>query len=455
VTETNPETLLAGAGRADITPPGDSILDGFAARDHRAEGIHDGLYATALAVSRFGRTAVILGLDLLELTDTQIDTIWRKAQDRFDLDPEDIFINCSHTHAGPLVRDRFNRKVCASGDWCHPDPVYIDRMIDGILTSIDSAFGNLTPARALRGIGETHIGICRRAHDTSVYKGPAAGYIGIYANIPNPHKVIDHTCPVIRFESGDEKPICLLFGAPCHPTTMSHPNYLVSAEYPGAARNILEKDLDGAPSLFIQGIGGDVKPRIVAEDNCFRSGTFDDVEAVGNELAVDVKRITDRGLEPFDLRLRTALERIPLPFDKTWTEETFREYARKHQSEFRRAWANYWLGKISDGEAIPPSMNLALSIMELSPDLRFLGIAGELLTDMGIKIKENYSDGITLPCGYTNGRIGYIPDSEVLREGGYEATETVFFTIGMPAPWRDDIDDTILGAFDELRANLR
>lgn len=446
--------LLAGAGRADITPKGNCILDGFAARDHRGEGVHDPLSVTALAVSRYGKRAVILGLDLLELTDAQVDDIWRLSRERYGLEPDELFINCSHTHAGPLVRERFNRNVCPTGQWCRPEQGYLHHLLDSILDAIGDALDSMEPAKASWAIGETHIGICRRAHDTGIYKGPAAGYIGIYANIPNPHKTIDRTCPVISLTKEDGGTICVLFGAPCHPTTMSHPNYLVSAEYPGAARRIIEERFDGAPSLFIQGIGGDVKPRIVAEETGFRSGTYEDVEAVGAELADDVARTMSQGMKPLDISIRTSLKRIPLPFAEGWNEDTFRTYAQEGQSEFRRAWAGYWLDKLARGETPPESMDLALSIMELAPGLRFLGIAGELLTDMGLKIKRGFTDGVTLPCGYTNGRIGYIPDSNVLREGGYEATETVFFTMGMPAPWREDIDDTLLGAFGELEKNL-
>jgi len=442
-------------GRSVITPPSDCILDGFAARDHGAEGIHDDLSATALALSRGGRMVVILGLDLLELTDDQIDIIWHRAYESYNLKPEELFINCSHTHAGPLMRSRFNRKFCPPGEWSHPDETYISNTLDSIHMAIGGAMTALTPAKTSFGVGETHIGICRRAHDTSVYKGPAAGYIGIYANIPNPHKGIDRSCPVMYITNEADRPICLLFGAPCHPTTMSHPNYLVSAEYPGVARRIIEQSLEDTPSLFIQGIGGDVKPAIVAGDDGFRSGTYDDVEAVGKELADDVKNTMNTRLEPLDIQLRTSLTRIPLPFADGWTEETFVRYSANEQSEFRRNWAHHWLDKINKGETIPTSMDLTLSILELAPGVRLCGIAGELLTDIGMKIKHHFTDGLTLPCGYTNGRIGYIPDSNVLREGGYEATETVFFTMGMPAPWREDIDDTLLDAFDDLNRNLR
>ena len=245
-----------------------------------------------------------------------------------------------------------------------------------------------------------------------------------------------------------------MFGASCHPTTMRYDNYLISAEFPGVAQRILEDDLDGAPSLFLQGIAGDVKPRQVVEGNSFRSGNFEDIEKVGKELAADVKSTIKKGLKSLDIRIGTSLKKVALPFDKTWNEETYRRFAGKEEAQYRRIWAEYWLKKLSKGESVPHSIDLTLSIVELSPELRFLGIAGELLTDIGLKIKHQFKDGNTLPFGYTNGEVAYIPDAGVLREGGYEATETVFFCHDMPAPLSEETEEIILSGFEELKRNI-
>ncbi|MFC1509681.1 neutral/alkaline non-lysosomal ceramidase N-terminal domain-containing protein [Candidatus Omnitrophota bacterium] len=455
MTDNNANDLLAGFGRTDITPPPDCLIDGFAARDHCAEGIHDNLRATALALSHNGKIVVIAGLDLLELTDRQVDTIREKMKHHYNIEPHQLLLNCSHTHAGPMVQTRFNRNFCEEGRDAIPDESYIAHMIDNIVQAAGNAIDTLKPANISWGIGETSIGVNRRAPDVSLYKKAASGYQGFYANYPNPDKKIDRTCPVFHVKEQSGKPMGIVYGAPCHPTTMSHDNYLVSAEYPGAAGRIIEDAFDGAPALFLQGIGGDVKPRQVALDTKFRSGTYEDVEAVGKELASDVLRIIEAGLQPLDnIQLRTSSKRIPLPIAPGAVKNTFLSYDQENQQKHHRVWAKRWLDRIGRGEQIPESRPLALSLMELSKELRFAGIAGELLTDIGLLIKGHFPTGTTLPLGYTNGRIGYIPDSKVLREGGYEGTETVFFTEGMPAPWRDDIDETLLGAFDELAKEL-
>jgi len=445
-----PNQLLAGAARADITPPVDCLLGGFAGRDHGCEGLHDNLSVTALALTRQGKRAVIIGMDILKLSNEQVDRIWKGANERCGLKPGELFINCSHTHAGPIMTPPFNRKFCPENEECPPDADYIDRLIETTALTVERAFENQKTASADWAAGKTYIGINRRAQDISIYSEQATGY----ENFPNPDKETDRSCPVMLVSGDDRQPIALLFGASCHPTTMRYNNYLISAEFPGVARRILEKNLNGAPSLFLQGTAGDVKPRQVAIENGFRNGNFDDVEAVGTELADDVQKTIENGLTPLELNIKYAVKRFAIPFADGWTEETYRRYAGENEPEYRRVWARYWLKQIAKGAPIPKSLDLTLSILELTPGVRFLGVAGELLTDMALKIKHHFADGESLLFGYTNGEIAYIPDAAVLREGGYEATETIFFSQHMPAPWHEDIEKIILDGFDELQGKL-
>ena len=302
--------LRAGVARTDITPPEDCFLEGFAGRDHSAEGIHDPLKVTALALSRNNRRAVFVSMDILDLPDALIDRIWEKAEHHYHLEPRELLLNASHTHAGPMTWSRVPNPSCTDPKQAHPDERYIHRLVENIVTAIGMALGDLRPAHAYWGSGETQIGICRRAQNTAVYHEGPSGYLGIYANYPNPLREIDRTCPVMFLTTEQEEPLALVFGASCHPTTMSHDNYLISAEYPGVTRRILEERFN-APALFLQGIAGDVKPARVAEENGFRSGNFADVEQVGAELAEDVLRIMDQGLRPLDINIRRAVDRFP------------------------------------------------------------------------------------------------------------------------------------------------
>ena len=134
--------------------------------------------------------------------------------------------------------------------------------------------------------------------------------------------------------------------------------------------------------------------------------------------------------------------------------KVYEKCAATGEAEYRRVWAQYWLQKMRAGEPMPGSMDLTLSIAQLSPELCFTGISGELLTDMGMKIKHLFDEGETPVFGYANGEIAYITDAKILKEGGYEATETIFFSHDKPAPFDESIEEIILSGFKDLEKNI-
>ena len=90
--------LLAGAGRADITPPTGYSMLGWARGDARALGQHTRLFARAIVLERGGRTA---------RARRRWTSTWSpgglvvQAARRAGFDPRDVIVSASHTHAGP------------------------------------------------------------------------------------------------------------------------------------------------------------------------------------------------------------------------------------------------------------------------------------------------------------------------------------------------------------------
>jgi len=206
-------------------------------------------------------------------------------------------------------------------------------------------------------------------------------------------------------------------------------------------------------SLFIQGMGGDIKPRRVAGETRFKGGTYEDVKTVGEELADDVHKIIKAGLRPLKIDLRYGFKRISIPL-MDFSKDVYKRFSKDDQPEHRKKAAQHWLKKIESGEEIPKTLDMNLSIMELSPDFRFTGVSGELLTFMGWKIKEHLGKETTFPLGYTDGVIAYIPDSSVIRVGGYEVLESPLLGTTRPAPFSEAIDETLLAGYDAILSEM-
>jgi hypothetical protein len=72
--------------------------------------------------------------------------------------------------------------------------------------------------------------------------------------------VVDHTVRVARFDDYDEAPVATMLHYACHPTTMAWQKQLFAPDYPGVARDVVEKQVGGM-CIFLQGAAGNLTTR--------------------------------------------------------------------------------------------------------------------------------------------------------------------------------------------------
>lgn len=75
-------------------------------------------------------------------------------------------------------------------------------------------------------------------------------------------------------------------------------------------------------------------------------------------------------------------------------------------------------------------------------DQQIFSMGGEVITEYSIKLKQFFGQEIFV-LGYTNDVKGYIPSTEIMKEGGYEGTMS-HVVYGLPAPWVSDVENLIL-----------
>jgi hypothetical protein len=83
----------------------------------------------------------------------------------------------------------------------------------------------------------------------------------------------------------------------------------------------------------------------------------------------------------------------------------------------RRAWAAEMLDRYDELE---PDFPIGLQVFQLSEGLRIVGVEGEVLAELGLRIRELFPTGVTFVLGYCNATRLYLPVSEQLAAGGYE-----------------------------------
>ena len=148
---------------------------------------------------------------------------------RTGLDEAALLINMSHTHAGANVNSQLTDKPGA--ELIEP---YIEHLTEQIGAAILEAREALAPAWVTYGTGRCALATNRDLWDAEAERF-ACGY--------NPDAPADDTLLVARVTGEDGEVRATLFNYACHPTTLAWENRLLSPDYIGAAREVLEQRL--------------------------------------------------------------------------------------------------------------------------------------------------------------------------------------------------------------------
>jgi hypothetical protein len=231
----------------DITPPADIYHRMWGAAKHeRATGVHRPLRATAtvFAPMEGSERQILLALDHCVMGATEHANLVAQAAEIGGVAKEEILVVFSHTHgAGLMGLDRAN---LPGGDLIPP---YLQSLGEKAGALICDAIASLQPVGIVYGRGKCSLATHRDFWDGKQF---ICGH--------HPGVSADDTVIVARVTDDDGKPLASMVNYACHPTTLAWENTLISPDYIGAMREVVERDT-GAPCLFLQGASGELGPR--------------------------------------------------------------------------------------------------------------------------------------------------------------------------------------------------
>src|SRR5262245_64285573 len=94
--------LLAGVARAVITPPIGIRMVGYTVQEACSQDVERDLTATVLVLSDGATTVVLAALDVLFVPLPYSDRIRATIGQRLGIPAENVLLNGSHTHLGPM-----------------------------------------------------------------------------------------------------------------------------------------------------------------------------------------------------------------------------------------------------------------------------------------------------------------------------------------------------------------
>lgn len=392
----------AGAATAVITPKENMWMAGYAARKKPSEGVARDLYAKALALEGDdGTPLVVVSTDLIGIRRDVRDTVAERCRSDFDLPPERLLLNASHTHCGPEYRPRAGREAEAAN--------YQKFLEQTLVRLVGEALANRRPALVAYARARCGFAMNRRRN----YALPADDLNAKRA--PTYDGPVDHDVPVLTVRDEAGKLRTVAFGYACHNTTLSsvtappdEPRYLFNGDYAGFAQERLQQAYPEAVAMFVNGCSGDQNP-YPRRDEVPGLLPLELAEHHGRTLAYSVIAAINTGERPIGGAILAAIGDVELT---------------------RNA------GK--------PSHAYPVQVVQLGDAVTLAALGSETTVEYALRLKREITSPMVWVAGYSNDYAGYVPSRRVAVEGGYEAAND--FTL--------DVEERIVGRVHALRKSI-
>jgi len=427
--------FAVGVSRRVITPPWGVELAGLGYYLQRTwKTIRDDLAATAMVVTDDDANSVALvAMDLMYNDQDFTRCIRELAAAHTDIRPEAICVNCSHSHNAPTAG-----LIRGGGE---VDAEYLSFAARQAATAVVMAWHNRQPAKLFAGWSDLSGVTYNRTRDG----GP-----------------VDTRVSVLRADRAGGQPLAVAVNFHAHPCAHTQENYrAVSRDVPGEMVDQLESALPGATVMYLQGTAGDVNfhrdspepHRRMAPGRALTGVALEalalarplerpGVKAISRSVSLPTRRWTRdevmRDREEGLHRLRTGdttgwlegiarvvvnvPERLPARYDGS-VERTVAAVSR-----FAVEWTDQIL---PDLDTRPESLETEVQALRIG-DAYFAAHPAELFSTLGFELRRRWLHEDLFILGYSNARIGYMPDAYDIQRNTYAAVTSPRFTGQFP-----------------------
>jgi hypothetical protein len=314
--------------------------------------------------------------------------IGKAILEELQLKPCELFLSAIHTHAVPtLTLDEENG---------HPNNLEYTKKLKGkLIKLIREGLGNFEPVQIGAGIGYSPVGINRRqlVFDKS---GNSSIRLG-----RNPYGPTDKEVLVVKMTNNSGKTIAALVDYATHATCLGGKNYTISGDVIGLAEQFVEKILgEDVIAAAFAGASGNIDPwyRVLPKFNT-EPGWIPEPVLLGTMLGEEAVH-TFRAIDKVsgDGKIATAFSDLELPGKPRGDTKIDKDTPH---SRF-----NVTAARVGD--------------------IAFVGLSGEVLTEIGMAIKAGSPYKHTFVITHCNGAHGYLPPEHLYIEGGYEISSSRF-----------------------------
>lgn len=423
--------LLVGAATADITPPvGWRKAGGY--DEVISKGVHDPLFAKAIAFEQGGERGAIVVADLCSVGRETSDRARRAASERTGIPVANIVIGATHTHGAPeyfgvlweVWRDMTVEK---HGRDVHHTMDYARRVVDGCADAVVRAWEARRPATvdhavpALPGMAFNRRYLMK---DGVTMMNPGKRN----RNVVRPAGPTDDDFPIVLFRDPAGTPRSSLSVFAMHVAVFGGTSF--GADFPGHLQAILRSKLGGEfVSVFGEGTAGDTNHLDVSSDAPQPSET--EPARIGGAMAeAFLKAVPGMKRSAASLAVRSARVRVPL-------QEVTEEQVARAREVLSLKWVPnpaflvsveayriLWNRKLRerDGDAADEE----IQAFRLADDVAVVTLPHEVFVELGRAIRKRSPFRTTLVVSLANDVDFYVPTRKAFAEGGYEVTTSPY-----------------------------
>ncbi len=390
-----------GLAQAKITPERPVFLAGYASRNKPFSKVEADIYAKALVLEdREGHRAVLVTTDLIGFPASVAEPICERLRDKMGLKREQILLNSSHTHTGPMLTLKASEGDELTAAERERNVEYTRHLQDQIVELVQRAAAHLEPAKLSKGVGVCPFVMNRREWT------PRGVILGV-----NPRGPADRSAPVLRIDTPDGKLRAVVFGAAVHGTTLTQDNYELCGDYAGFAQVYIQEKYPEAQAMFMLGCAGDANP--------YPRGSMELSRQHGLTLGKEICRVLEGKLKPVRGPLTIAFDKVALPLQAPPPRAELEKQAAG-KSGLQPWIAKRMLAILDRGDKLPTHYDAPLAVWQFGNDLTLVALSGEVVVDYALMLEKELGPGNLWLAAYSNDVYGYLPSARVLKEGGYE-----------------------------------
>ncbi|MGF2622997.1 neutral/alkaline non-lysosomal ceramidase N-terminal domain-containing protein [Bacillus cereus] len=380
-----------GVCKVDITPPVGIDFVGY----HRETGINnieERIYGTVFVFEKDEMKTVFISIDNIGMLVEDTNMIREQVASELHVPFERITVVYTHTHSGPET----------VGD----DPLvqsYKTILVNNVVHGAVTANKNLKQCEVGWGVTTGDIGVNRRER---TFDGRAK----MGTNIEG---VVDKRIGMLAIRHAETKELSgIVVFCTAHPNVLKGDSDVLSADYPGMTREILEKIVN-CPVIIVQGAAGNVNAKYRGSREALKKMAY----TLSGHVLTMLPTVTYSPI----VNVRTVSSTMQMKLKDIPEMNEIRSMAQLVEKQWgvnTDEWLTIVLEKYKQGIR-QLRIDLEVQLFQINDGI-FSGIPMEPFSETALEMKESLQNELAFFGGYTNGYIGYLPTKEEFAYGGYE-----------------------------------